>query len=83
MVQAAHTMGWTRNAAMGNLSRTADGAVQRYRVAQAHATSRTRDAAMGNLSNSILTALRRLRPELRPPCDPDPRRRRRRELAPS
>ena len=31
-------------------SRTTDGAVQRYRVAQAHATSRTRDAAMGNLS---------------------------------
>ena len=28
---------------------------------------------MGNLSNSILTTLRRLRPELRPPCDPDPR----------
>ena len=38
---------------------------------------------MENLSESILTALRRLRPELRPPCDPDPRRRRRRELAPS
>ena len=38
---------------------------------------------MEDFSKSFLTVLRRLRPELRPPCDPDPRRRRRRELAPS
>ena len=38
---------------------------------------------MENLSNSILTALRRLRPELRLPCDSAPRRRRVREPVPS
>ena len=29
---------------------------------------------MEDFSKSFLTALRRLRPELRPPSDPDPRR---------
>ena len=38
---------------------------------------------MGNFSKSFLTTLRRLRPELRLPCDSGPRRRRVREPAPS